>query len=41
MKQITQLLICASLALGAASCKKFDSLQDNPNKPTVSPRRCC
>ncbi len=37
MKHLANIIICAGLLLGAASCKKFDSLQDNPNKPTVSP----
>lgn len=37
MKKISRLLISAALLASLGACKKFESLQDNPNKPSVSP----
>lgn len=37
MKLISFLYICAGVVISLSSCKKYSSLQDNPNKPTVSP----
>ncbi|WP_126245681.1 SusD/RagB family nutrient-binding outer membrane lipoprotein [Chitinophaga rhizosphaerae] len=37
MKTISKILISAALIAGLGACKKFDDLQDNPNKPSQSP----
>lgn len=37
MKKIAQILIFSALVASLGACKKFESLQDNPNKPAASP----
>ncbi|WP_346316603.1 SusD/RagB family nutrient-binding outer membrane lipoprotein [Chitinophaga sp. YIM B06452] len=37
MKRIPTIILCLAMAAAMPACKKFDTLQDNPNKPTSSP----